>query len=344
MNAMTISRQTAGSRVAFTVAAAALLAMAGMPWWSDSGTIRSVVELACYISLALVWNLLAGYAGLVSVGQQAFMGVAGYALFVLANRWDVDPFLAAALCLVAPALLAVPSYALLRRLEGPYFAIGTWVIAEICRLVVSNTEALGSSSGMTLRAMQKYAPEVREMGVLWLAVAMLMLTFGGSYLLLRSRHGLALAAMRDNAVAAASQGVNVKRLKFLVFLAAAVGAGMVGAVYYLNALRLSPNAGFDPNWTSIAIFMVMVGGLGTLEGALIGALLYFAADRLFSQYGASYMVALGLLTLAVALYARGGLWGVVVDRFDWHWFPTRRRLVPQAEAAGVQPVLADKAT
>jgi ABC-type uncharacterized transport system permease subunit len=79
--------------------------------------------------------------------------------------------------------------------------------------------------------------------------------FEQDYLLLRSRHGLALTAMRDNTVAAASQGVDVGRLKFMVFLAAAVGTGLVGAVYYLNALRLSPNAGFDPNWTSIAIFM-----------------------------------------------------------------------------------------
>jgi branched-chain amino acid transport system permease protein len=317
------------SRFALALAAVALPLMLSMPWWADSGTIRSVVEFSCYLALAQMWNLLAGYAGLVSVGQQAFVGVAGYALFAAANHFGIDPFAAAGLSLFAPALLALGSYALLRRLDGPYFAIGTWVVAEVCRLIISNSEWLGSSSGMTLRAMQKYAPEVREMGVLWLAALMLLLTVGGtSWLLMRSRHGLALTAMRDDPLAAASQGVDVRRLKLAIYVAAAIGTGLVGAVYYLNTLRLSPNAGFDPNWTSIAIFMVMVGGIGTLEGPLIGAALYFAADRLFSDYGASYMIVLGVLTVTVAVFARGGVWGTVSARFDWHLFPTRRRVNP----------------
>jgi len=318
-----VSRQTRGGRAALTLAVGALVLMISMPWWADAGTTRSVVEFSCYLALAAMWNLLAGYAGMVSIGQQAFLGVAAYAMFALSHHYGVDPFMAAGICLVAPVLLAVPTYQLLRRLEGPYFAIGTWVVAEVCRLVISNTEWLGSSSGMTLRAMQKYSLEERQMGLIWMAAGMLLLTVGGSYWLLRSRFGLALTAMRDNAVSATSQGVDVERLRFLVFLAAAIGTGLVGAVYYLSALRLSPNAGFDPNWIAIAIFIVMVGGIGTLEGPLLGALVYFAADRLFSDYGVTYMIALGLLTLIVALYARGGLWSITGGRLGWHWFPTR---------------------
>lgn len=323
-----VSRQTSGGRVALSLAGGALLLMLSMPWWADAGLTRSVVEFSCYLALASMWNLLAGYAGMVSIGQQAFLGVAAYGMFALAGHFDVDPFVAAGLCLIAPVLLAVPTYLLLRRLEGPYFAIGTWVVAEVCRLVISNTEWLGSSSGMTLRAMQKYSLEERQMGVTLMAAIMLLLTVGGSYWLLRSRFGLALTAMRDNAVSATSQGVDVERLRFLVFLGAAIGTGLVGAVYYLSALRLSPNAGFDPNWIAIAIFIVMVGGIGTLEGPLLGAVVYFAADRLFSDYGVTYMIALGLLTLIVALYARGGLWSITGGRLGWHWFPTRWWLKP----------------
>lgn len=322
-----VQRSTRSSRVAMGLSALALLAMVSMPWWAGSGAIRSVIQLSCYIALAQMWNLLAGYAGLVSVGQQAFLGVGAYTMFVLANKFGIDPFVAAALCLAGPALLAVPCYLVLRRLEGAYFAIGTWVVAEVCRLIISNSDYLGSGSGMTLTAMAKYAPEVREAGVLWLATAMLVVALGGTYGLLRSRHGLALTAMRDNPVAAASQGVDVKTLRFVVYVAAAVGTGMVGAVYYLSALRLSPAAGFDAGWSSICIFIVMVGGIGSIEGPLIGALLYFAADRLFGQYGASYMIVLGLMTVVVALFARGGIWGVVQRRFDASWFPVRRRLV-----------------
>lgn len=318
-----VSRQTSGGRAALSMAGVALLLMVSMPWWADAGLTRSVVEFSCFLALATMWNLLAGYAGMVSIGQQAFLGVAAYGLFALAGHFDVDPFLAAGGCLLVPVVLAVPTYLLLRRLEGPYFAIGTWVIAEVCRLVISNTEWLGSSSGMTLRAMQQYSIEQRQMGVVWMAAIMLLLTVGGSYWLLRSRFGLALTAMRDNAISATSQGVDVERLRFLVFLAAAIGTGLVGAVYYLSALRLSPNAGFDPNWIAIAIFIVMVGGIGTLEGPLLGAVVYFAADRMFSDYGVTYMIALGLLTLVVALYARGGLWSITGGRLGWHWFPTR---------------------
>jgi branched-chain amino acid transport system permease protein len=318
-----VTRQSTGGRVASVLAGCSLLLMISMPWWSDAGLTRSVVEFSCYLALACMWNLLAGYAGMVSIGQQAFLGVAAYAMFGLAGHYDIDPFVAAGLCLLAPVVLAVPTYLLLRRLEGPYFAIGTWVVAEVCRLVISNTAWLGSSSGLTLRAMQRYSLEERQAGVVWLAALMLVLTVGGSYGLLRSRFGLALTAMRDNAVSATSQGVDVERLRFLVFLGAAVGTGLVGAVYYLSALRLSPNAGFDPNWIAIAIFIVMVGGIGTLEGPLLGAVVYFAADRLFSGYGVTYMIVLGLLTMVVALYARKGLWGVTGGRFGWHWFPTR---------------------
>jgi branched-chain amino acid transport system permease protein len=322
-----VERQTNSSRIALSLSVAAVAVMLSMPWWADSGLMRSVIELSCYIVLAQMWNLLAGYAGLVSVGQQAFIGVSGYAMFVLANKFGVNPFLASVLCLVAPALLAIPAYALLHRLDGPYFAIGTWVVSEACRLFTSTFDYVGSGSGMTLRAMSQFTVEQRALGTMWLCAGMLLVAVGGSYLLLRSRYGLALTAMRDNPVAATSQGVDVKRLRFLIYLAAAVGTGMVGSVYYMSALRISPSAGFDANWTSIAIFIVMVGGIGSIEGPLIGALLYFAADRLFSRYGATYMVVLGVMTLCMALFARTGLWGLWSRRIDAPWFPVRRRLV-----------------
>jgi branched-chain amino acid transport system permease protein len=324
-------------RAGLALAAAAPVAVAASPWIVDPATARSIVELCCYVALAQMWNLLAGYAGLVSVGQQAFLGVSAYLLFALANRLDVDPFLAAGLGLLAPALLAVPAYALLRRLQGPYFAIGTWVLAEVCRLLISGSEALGSSSGWTLHAMRAYTPIAREIGTAALSAFMLAATVGGTYALLRSRYGLALIAIRDNPVAAASQGVDVGRVRFLVYLASAVGCGMVGSVYYLSALRLSPAAGFDINWTSIAVFMTLVGGIGTIEGPLVGAGLYFALDRCFVEYGATYMIVLGLLTVAAALYARGGLWGEFACRVDLQLFPIRRRLRPATAAAPSPP-------
>lgn len=325
--AIRIARQTRSSRIAMSLMGAALIGLVTMPYWGSSGNIRWAIELSCYIAIAQMWNLLAGYAGLVSVGQQAFIGVAGYMLFVLAQNFGINPFIAVPLSLIAPAILSVPTYLLLKRLDGPYFAIGTWVVAEAVRLGVSNIDYLNAGAGLTLRVMTQYSQDTREMAFVWLCALLLLVTVGGSYWLLRSRHGLALTAMRDNPMAAASQGVDVGRLRFLIFVAAAIGTGFAGAIYYMAQLRITPAAGFDPFWGSMSIFIVMVGGIGAIEGAILGALIYFFADRLFGEYGSAYLIVLGGMTLIIALYARSGVWGLLQKLGDHPWFPVRRKLI-----------------
>lgn len=324
---VTVQRQTHSGRIAMTLAVLVLIALAAMPWWASTGTIRSILMLCCYIAVAQMWNLLAGYAGLVSVGQHAFMGASGYALFVLAQTYGVNPFFAVFLSLLVPAVLAVPMYFLLHRLDGPYFSIGTWVLAEVFRLVASNLPLVNSGAGMSLRVMKDYSSFERNVAMSLLCTMMLIVTLGGSYWLLRSRFGLALIAMRDNPVAAASQGVNVAKLRFLVYVASAVGCGLAGAIYFMAQLRMTPGSAFDPMWTNIVIFIVMIGGIGSIEGVLIGSLIYFIADRWFGEYGATYFVVLGLMTLLVALYARTGIWGLTSKRWDAPWFPIRRKLL-----------------
>lgn len=322
-----VRRQTPSGTVAMVLGVGLLIAVVSMPWWATAGNIRDVVQICCYIAIAQMWNLLAGYGGLVSVGQQTFIGVSAYTMFVMAQLWGINAFLAVVLCLVAPAIIAVPTYALLHRLDGPYFAIGTWVLAEVFRLATSVFPYVNSGAGMSLRVMTDYSAYERAIGVSLLCALLLLVTIGGSYWLLRSRYGLALTAIRDNPVAAASQGVNVGRLRFLIWIAAAVGTGFAGAVYFMAQLRITPPSAYDPNWANIAIFIVMVGGLGSLEGVLIGALIYFFADRWFGDYGATYLVVLGLLTLAMALFARGGVWSLICKVVDAPWFPTRRTLI-----------------
>ena len=326
-----VQTQTVSGSIAMAIGVALLVLLVSMPWWAHQGTIRSVVELCCYIAIAQMWNLMAGYGGLVSVGQQAFMGIAAYTLFALAQNHGIDPFVAVGLCLVVPALLAIPTYALLHRLDGPYFAIGTWVVAEVFRLVVTNMPYLNGGAGMSLRVMTQYSAHERAIGITILCAILLLVTVGGSYWLLRSRYGLALTAMRDNPVAAASQGVNVRKLRFLIFIAGAVGTGLVGAIYFMTQLRITPESAFSPNWAMIAIFIVMIGGIGKIEGVIIGALIYFFAERIFGPYGSTYLVVLGLLTLVIAIYARGGVWGLIARLVNVPLFPTRRTLLSGGE-------------
>lgn len=327
-----VRRGTAAS-TGFAVAACVLVAaLAALPWWGSRDAMRLVGEFAAYLALAQLWNLLAGYAGLVSVGQQAFVGLGGYALFVLTISLGVPPLLAVPLAGVLAGLCAVPTALVVFRLRGPYFAIGTWVVAEVYRLGFAQVTALGGGSGMSLPAgvVKAIAPSVvaRGMVIYWTALAIGVLAVALVYALLRSRQGLALSAIRDSEPAAESLGVDGYRAKLTVYVAAGAGAGVVGALIFLQKLRISPDAAFSVNdWTALVIFMVVIGGVGTVEGPIIGTLVFFVLRQFLADLGGWYLILLGVVAVMVMLAAPGGLWGLLSRRFDLHLLPVRRRLI-----------------
>ena len=320
-----------GSRITLAVLAAAVAVLATAPWWLGRAELRLLVEVSAYLSLASMWNLLAGYAGLVSIGQQAFVGVGGYALFTLAVFLGVPPLAAVPLAGVVTAVLAVPTAAVAFRLKGAYFAIGTWVIAEVYMLAIAQVQALGGGSGMSLpvQIVKSIAAKkaMRESIVYWLALGLAVLSVVVVYLVLRSRHGLALTAIRDSEPAAESVGVDSSRTRYLVYVAAAGITGMTGALIFLSKLRISPDAAFNVvDWTAYVIFIVVIGGIGRIEGPLVGALVFFALRGLLADLGSLYLILLGLLAAGVMLKAPNGLWGLVLDRFGLELFPVQRRL------------------
>jgi branched-chain amino acid transport system permease protein len=158
-----------------------------------------------------------------------------------------------------------------------------------------------------------------------------------AYLLLRSRIGLALTAIRDDETAAQSLGVNVLRTKVIVYVIAALGCGLAGAVIYLNLLRLQPDAAYDVNWSAYMIFIVVIGGIGTIEGPIIGTIIFFALQQELANYGVWYLILLGSVAVVAAVWIRGGIWGVVSRRFDLRLFPVQRR-VQLEPAATARPV------
>jgi len=303
-----------------------LVVLGTFPSWADRGWMRDFDEFACYFLFALMWNLLAAYGGMVSIGQQAFFGVGGYALLAMGNFLHLNPFLAVPLAALVALLIAVPVSFVAFRLQGGYFAIGTWVIAEVFRLTLANVSAVGGGSGTSLTALRGIPRATRESATFYLclvgAAASLALVYG----FLRSREGLSLLALRDDEMAAESQGVDVRRTKLAVYLFAAGGAGLAGALYFLGNVRISPDAAFSVNWTAFAIFIVLIGGAGTLEGTLLGSALFFLLTKLFSDYGTWYLVGLGMLAVVVTIKLPRGLWGTVSDRLDLHLFPVQRRL------------------
>jgi branched-chain amino acid transport system permease protein len=333
-----VERMTRASRAFAVVAAPALVALLTLPWWGDAGSLRLVGEMAYYLALAQLWNLLAGYAGLVSVGQQAYVGLGGYALFYLTGALDVNVYLALLLAGPFAGLIAIPVSFAVFRLRGAYFAVGTWVVSEVFALSASLIVVLGAGSGLSLTPsiLRQISPDRagRDAILYLMSLVSAIVVCAVVYLLLRSRHGLALTAIRDSEPASASLGVNTFRTKFLIYVATAACTGLIGALIFLQKLRISPEAGFSINdWTVVVIFMVVIGGIGTLEGPFIGMLIYIILRELLADYGTYYLILMGMIAIAVMLKAPSGIWGFIVQRYDLQLFPVGRRLVPAAPAA-----------
>lgn len=321
-----VLRTSRGSQAALFVGGLIAAVAAMMPWWGESSWMREFNQIACYFMFASMWNLLAGYGGMVSIGQQAYLGSGGYAMLILANQFGVNPFLAVPVAAVLTAVVAVPVSKLAFRLKGGYFAIATWVIAEVFRISFANVSAVGGGSGTSLTALAGIERGTRESVTFWITLAAVVATIGLTYFFLRSKQGLALMAIRDSETASASQGIDVGTVKLGVYLVAAFGAGLAGALYFVGNLRISPDAAFSVNWSAFAIFLVMIGGLGTIEGPIVGAVIFWALNKFFADYGTWYLVGLGLLAIVVTLVFKQGLWGYLQRRFGLRVFPIQRRL------------------
>lgn len=300
------------------------------PYWASRGTMRLLIEVFYFLALAQLWNLLAGYSGLISVGQQAFVGLGGYAMFSLAMFTGVPILIALPLAGVLTALIAWPTAFVAFRLSGPYFAIGTWVIAEVYRLVFAQIPALGGGSGISLPAglvkAMASGRSARESLTYWIALAIMLVVVLGIWALMRSRVGLSLSALRDNEEAAVSVGVRTRSLKFVIYIATAGMTGLIGALIFVQKLRITPEAAFSVNdWSVLVIFIVVIGGIGTLEGPILGCILFFVLREYLADLGAWYMIILGTISVIVMLIEPRGLWGLIQRWRDIRLFPVTRR-------------------
>jgi branched-chain amino acid transport system permease protein len=329
--AFQVEHASRSSRIGMAVFAVALIALAAAPAWGGRDDLRLLSEIYAYVALASLWNLLAGYAGLVSVGQQAYVGLGGYVLFASTILFGMPPLVAVPVAGVIAAVVALPVAGLMFRLRGHYFAIGTWVVAEVFRLLSSQVSALGGGSGISLPAgivtSMASSRQLREFLIYWVALALVVVVLAAIVLLLRSRYGLALTAIRDNELAARSSGIDVTRTKLVVYVLTAFGTAMVGALIFLQKLRISPDTAFSVNdWTAFVIFITVIGGIGRVEGPIIGTIVFFLLRQTLADLGSLYLLMLGAVAIAVMLFAPKGIWGLLVERFGWQLLPLERRL------------------
>ncbi|MEM7269554.1 MAG: FAD-dependent monooxygenase [Pseudomonadota bacterium] len=338
-----VAKSTRASNIALGLMALVVIALAVAPAFISRSLLQDLFFVLTMIALAQCWNLLAGYGGLVSIGQQAFVGLGAYMGFAFAILLGLNPLLSILIAGVIGAVLSIPTAYIVFRLQGAYFAIGTWVAAEVYRLIFAQWQALGGGTGTSLpskvaksmvgvgwvrEVFDVKSSAARDIISYWIALVFVVVIIAAIYWFLRTRNGLALSAIRDNPQAAESVGVNTTRAKFAVYVFAAAGAALTGALIYFQKASITPSSAFSVvDWTAFVLFIVVIGGIGTLEGPIIGALIFFFLQNWLSDYGTWYLMALGAIAIAVMLVAPQGIWGWVQAKYDFSIFPTRRRLI-----------------
>ncbi|SOC82644.1 amino acid/amide ABC transporter membrane protein 2, HAAT family (TC 3.A.1.4.-) [Ensifer adhaerens] len=320
LTSIRIERWTKASVVAVSLCVAAIAALAIAPAVLGAGAVDRLTALFIYIVLAAMWNALAGYGGLVSIGQQLFFGLGAYFTIRIADL-GVDPFIAMALGAIVTTVIAYPVGRFMLKLKGGEFAIGMWVLAELAHLLVNLDTLIQGETGTSLISLNAYDIGLRRNLIYWLALATMAGLLSALFFLLRSRTGAAIQAIRDSEEAAASLGVDAIRTKRLIFVIAAGGIAAAGALWLASAISFQPKTYFSVQWTAYMIFMVLVGGIGKFEGAILGAILFFLIETWFAAAGVWYLIGLGAVALIFSLVLPKGLWGYFADRTGLRLLP-----------------------
>ena len=328
-----VHRWTRSSRLAVWVSAIVFIGFALLPGVLGAGAVDRLTALFIYVIMAAMWNALAGYGGLVSVGQQVFFGLGAYFTVRLAEA-NVDPFVAMATAGIIVAAISYPLSLVMLRLKGGEFAIGMWVVSALTHLLVNLDGVIQGETGRSLISLNAYDAGSRRDIIYWLALLAMAGLLTGLFALLRSRRGAAIQAIRDNEDAAESLGVEVTGTKRLLFVLAAFGIGIAGTLWLASATSFQPKTYFSVQWTAYMIFMVLVGGIGRFEGAILGAVIFFAIETWFGDLGVWYLIGLGLVALLFSLFLPRGLWGEIETRFGISLMPVGYRLELPDEMKG----------
>ena len=308
------------------------------PWLLGPADLQVITELLCLLVLAVMWNLLAGYADIITIGQHGFVGIGCYAFYAFAVYTNLDPYLAIPLAGVVTLAFAVPSMVIIFRLRAAYLAVGTWVLAEVMMLGAGKIKAFGAGLGISLpiSVVRTFGGSIVERftTIYWLSLVLAFVAMGATWLLMRSRTGIGLTAMRDDEEAAGTIGVNLFRARVICFLWAAPFLGLAGALITLQKLRIAPAASFSIiDWTVYIIFIVVIGGVGSFEGPIIGTVVFFLIREYLQSWGVWHFIVLGVVSIGMVMIEPRGIWGLLRRVVPGDLIPVSHT-PPRGEGAG----------
>ncbi|HEX2894867.1 MAG TPA: branched-chain amino acid ABC transporter permease [Marmoricola sp.] len=279
-----------------------------VPGQVDRGTQELLLNLLIWVGVAQAWNIIGGIGGQLSLGHSVFVGAGGYTVAMLLLKTGASwPAAVIAGGVLSAVLAWLVSFALL-RLSGVYFTIGSSALALIALSWMVTWRWTGESRGLTVPLDAVPDRELKFRLVAGLAVLSCVVVF----LVLRSTFGLRLMAVRDNESAAAALGVSAPVVKRRAFVISAFLTGAMGAAVTLNQVYIEPNSMFGLTWVVTALVMVIVGGLGTVEGPVIGAfVIYYVVDRSLDGQPVLQALLSGVLVILVIVLAPRGISGLL---------------------------------
>lgn len=308
-------------KINLIILAVILIALIILPF-----TLPSVVPVISlifvYLAMGQMWNLLGGYAGLLSLGMQAFVGIGGYSLAVFSVNYGMNIYIAILMGGLASVIFGIVVSPALFKMSGVYFAIGSWVIAEALLIAFSNWKFVKYAMGIGISTVYRVSDTQIYFTALILGIGAILVVF----VLLRSKTGLALMAMRDSVGAAETMGVEIYKTKLKCYIIACFVTGLAGGVMYMIQGYIVPDAGFSINWTVAMTFMVIIGGIGTMEGPIIGAIIYVILTQILFNFPGMSMIILGVIAIVVILIAPKGIMGTIYDKTGFEILSPRRSI------------------
>ncbi len=301
-----------------------------------------------FVTAAVAWNIFSGYSGYLSLGHAVFFGSGAYVAGIAAKDWQVTggaEFALLPLAAVAAALIAVPFGLIALRVRRHTFVVITIAIFFIFQLMAFNLTSLTNGTIGLNAPFLLWDPISFDQRFYYAALILALLTIVLAWLIRGSRFGLQLRAIRDDEDRAASLGVRAMPVKLTAFVISGAMTGVAGALWFLFIGQVLPQSGFDPLFDLSVALMAFLGGLGTVAGPLLGALIIEPAQQyLTTAFSNSYLsqILLGALFLAVVLFLPRGLIPTVAEK-GGNWLARRKDRVRPSEPGG-QAVAEDRAT